>query len=198
MYTLGIDLHKRSSVWVLLNDARDVLHKSTVTTHPLDINIAIERLPVAPKDVRVVIEPTGGWRWVADILEQSGMTVHIANPTKVRLIAESKKKFDAGDAQTLADLLRADYLPEAYRAPNAIDTLRMLVRERAYFVRLRTSVKTSYPRCTHEEGGTSHPRTSSAEARPRRHRTWRRQRNDRTSAAPRRTHRPHHATGKTH
>ena len=141
MYTLGIDLHKRSSVWVLLNDARDVLHKSTVTTHPLDINIAIQKLPVPAKEVRVVLEPTGGWRWVADIFEQEGMQVHIANPTKVRLIAESKKKFDAGDAQTLADLLRADYLPEAYRAPNEIDTLRMLVRERAYFVRLRTSVK---------------------------------------------------------
>ena len=69
------------------------------------------------------------------------MQVHIANPTKVRLIAESKMKFDAGDARTLADLLRADYLPEAYRAPNKVDTLRMLVRERAYFVRLRTSVK---------------------------------------------------------
>ena len=141
MYTLGMDLHKRSSVWVLLNDARDVLHKSTVTTHPLAINIAIQKLPVPAKEVHVVTPPTGGWRWVADIFEQEGMQVHIANPTKVRLIAESKKKFDAGDTETLADLLRVNYLPEAYRAPNEIDTLRMLVRERAYFVRLRTSVK---------------------------------------------------------
>jgi transposase len=69
------------------------------------------------------------------------MHVHIANPTKTRLIAESRMKHDALDARMLAELLKSGFLPEAYRAPDDIDRVRMLVRERTFFVQMRTSVK---------------------------------------------------------
>jgi len=138
---LGIDLHKRSSVWTLLNQERKVLYEGNVSCTPEQVKDAIQRLPVKPEEVSVAVEPVCGWRWYTDILEQSGMDVHVANPYKTRLIADSKLKNDRVDAKALAELLRADYLPESYKAPEDINDLRMIVRHRAYLVRMRSGIK---------------------------------------------------------
>ena len=69
------------------------------------------------------------------------MDVHIAHPSKVRLIAESKEKHDAGDAKMLAELLRSGYFPEAYRVSDEIYHLRSMLRERNFLIKLRTSAK---------------------------------------------------------
>lgn len=138
---LGIDLHKRSSTWVLLNHKKEILYEATVLCTPEHLKQAVASLPSKPEETRVAIEPVCGWRWYTDILEQSGMDVHVANPYKTRLIADSKLKNDTVDAKTLAELLKADFLPESYKAPEYINELRMLVRHRAYLVRMRTGIK---------------------------------------------------------
>ena len=92
MYTLGIDLHKHSSVWVLIDDKYKDVWSRSVRSHPKDFNQYIKELPVPPTDIAVAIEPVGPWRWITDILEESGMKVHIANPRKVRLIAEMHRE----------------------------------------------------------------------------------------------------------
>jgi transposase len=140
-YTLGIDFHKRSSVWILIDDERKVLWKETAACHPDDISIAIKKMPVPPTEVQVAIEPVGGWRWATKQLEEAGMEVHIAHPGKVRLIAQSKEKHDAGDALMLAELLRSGFFPEAYRVSDEIYHLRTMLRERGFLIKLRTSAK---------------------------------------------------------
>jgi transposase len=50
-------------------------------------------------------------------------------------------KNDKVDAATLAQLLRADLLPEAWIAPQQVRDLRDLLRHRAALVRLSTSCK---------------------------------------------------------
>jgi transposase len=109
--------------------------------NPDAFNSAIRGLPISPNGLPVVIEPVCGWLWVAEQLESAGMEVHIANPRKVRLIADSKMKCDRIDATTLAELLAVGYLPESYRAPKSIQEIRALVRERLYLVELQTGVK---------------------------------------------------------
>jgi transposase len=91
-------------------------------------------LPAKPEDTKLAVEPVCGWRWMTDLCEQTGIDVRIANTIKLRQIADSGQKTDKNDARTLAELLRADYLPEAYKVPDDIYELRMLVRERAYFI----------------------------------------------------------------
>lgn len=140
-YTLGIDLHKRSSVWVLLDGKGNEVWKDSVPCHPDHITRTLKRLPASGTDVQAALEPTCGWRWVAALLEEAGVEVHPANVNKVRLIAESTQKHDLGDARALANLLRLGYLPESYRVPDAIHGLRLILRHRAYLVRLRVSVK---------------------------------------------------------
>lgn len=65
----------------------------------------------------------------------------LANPIKVRLIAESKKKTDRYDAKVLADLLRTNMLPQSYAAPRDVREERQITRHRASLVRIRTEVK---------------------------------------------------------
>jgi len=140
-YTLGIDLHKRSSVWVLLDGDGNEFWKDSVPCHPDHITRTLKRMPAPGPDIQAAVEPTCGWRWVAALLEEAGIEVHPANVNKVRLIAESTQKNDLSDARVLANLLRLGYLPESYRVPDSIYGLRLVLRHRAYLVRLRISVK---------------------------------------------------------
>jgi transposase len=141
MYTLGIDLHKKSSVWMLIDEQRTELWKEHVSCHPDYITIALRKLPVPAKEIQVAIEPVAGWRWVTDMLEASGMQVHIAHPRKIQLIAKSTKKTDTEDARTLANLLCAGYFPESHKSSEDIYALRLLLRERTFIIRQRTSIK---------------------------------------------------------
>jgi transposase len=67
--------------------------------------------------------------------------IRIANPKRLREIAVTAQKTDKNDAHTIAELLRMEYLPSAYRAPDAVHELRMLVRQRTFFTRLGTATK---------------------------------------------------------
>ena len=65
----------------------------------------------------------------------------MTNPRKVRAIADSLQKTDENDAYTLAFLLRTGMMNESRDLPEEVKKLRSLVRERSFFVRLRTTVK---------------------------------------------------------
>jgi transposase len=58
-----------------------------------------------------------------------------------KAIASARLKNDKVDAAILAQLLRADLLPEAWIAPPAVRQLRALLRHRAQLVRLRTLLR---------------------------------------------------------
>lgn len=141
MYTLGIDLHKKSSLWILIDEQRTELLKESVLCHPVDISTALKKIQVPTQDIQVAMEPVAGYRWVSKLLEEAGMKVHIAHPRKVQLIAQSTKKNDTEDARTLANLLQSGFFPEARKSSEKIYQLRLLLRERTFIVRLRTSVK---------------------------------------------------------
>lgn len=141
MYTLGIDLHKKTSVWILIDCKRHELSKEDVLCHPTHITTAIKKILVPLKEIQVAIEPVAGWRWVTQQLTEAGMEVHVAHPRKVQLIAQSTKKTDTEDARTLANLLHSGFFPEAHKSSEEIYQLRLLLRERNFIVRQRTSVK---------------------------------------------------------
>ena len=140
-YTLGIDLHKKTSAWVVIDDERNEILKSSVACHPVDISMAIGKMPVSPKEVQVAIEPVAGWRWVTTQFKEAGMEVHTAHPRKIRLIAASNQKNDKNDALMLAELLRSGYFPESRRVSDEVFEMRTMLRDRAYVVSLRTGVK---------------------------------------------------------
>jgi transposase len=60
---------------------------------------------------------------------------------RVKAIASARIKTDAIDASVLADLLRANLLPESYHAPKEVRAWKEAVRLRMSLVRLRVQVK---------------------------------------------------------
>ena len=88
-----------------------------------------------------MLEATYGWEWLAELLEEAGYDLHLAHPLRTRAIAAARVKTDAIDAKTLAHLLRAGFLPEAYVAPRELRDLRELLRRRATLTRMRSAVK---------------------------------------------------------
>jgi len=68
--------------------------------------------------------------WVHDRLAPHARELKVAHPLMLRAIACSKKKNDRVDAEKIADLLRADLLPECCMMPTELRDLRRVLRYR--------------------------------------------------------------------
>jgi transposase len=94
-----------------------------------------------PPGTPVAFEAAYGWGWLVELLEELELEPHLVHPSRCTAIAAARLKNDKVDAATLAQLLRADLLPEAWIAPQPVRDLRALLRHRAALVRLSTSLK---------------------------------------------------------
>jgi transposase len=89
----------------------------------------------------VAFEAAYGWGWLVELLEDYGFDPHLVHPLRCKAIASARLKNDKVDAAILAQLLRADLLPEAWIAPPSVRQLRALLRHRIQLVRLRTLLR---------------------------------------------------------
>jgi transposase len=80
-------------------------------------------------------------REVARLLEGHVARVVVSNPQKTKAIAEAKVKTYKVDAEVLAQLLAADYLPAVWLPDEETHALRRQVARRAHIVRQRTRLK---------------------------------------------------------
>jgi transposase len=96
---------------------------------------------ITPALVEAAIEPVSQWGWYGDCLAEKGMTVRLVDVYKTKLIAGTKLKNDKVDALALAELLRSDFLPTAYRAPEKTRDIREFMRHRAFLVRLGARIR---------------------------------------------------------
>lgn len=127
MKYVGIDLHKKTIVICVVNKERKVLERKRFLC--VDVkNIA--RWFTGLGKFQFVVEATATYEWLVQLLEPLAEEWVLAHPGKMRVIAESTKKTDQLDAQTLAEFLALDMIPKAYR-PNARQRAhRTLVRHR--------------------------------------------------------------------
>ena len=135
---VGIDLHRRRSHIAILDE------QGELTTSRRIVNgreTFLDSRRPAGRGTHVALEATYGWEWLAELLEEAGYDLHLAHPLRTRAIAAARVKTDAVDARTLAQLLRAGLLPEAYVAPRELRDLRDLLRHRATLTRMRSAVK---------------------------------------------------------
>jgi transposase len=138
---VGIDLHRRRSVIVRVDQEGKHLSTKRVVNDPPEVIAAVAEAGESPE---VVVEATYGYYWLVDLLAEFGATVHLASPSGLNW-GNRRVKNDERDALDLVKKLRLGELPEAWIAPPAIRELRELVRYRAKVVRLRAGLK---PRCT--------------------------------------------------
>jgi len=86
------------------------------------------------------VESSGIALWVAEMLKELGAKVVVVNPSRVRLIAESRKKTDGVDARLLAELLRLGGAPEVHVPSAEARRKRAQLSVRRQLVRHRTAV----------------------------------------------------------
>ena len=79
--------------------------------------------------------------WIYWKLRRYASQVHLGNPRRLKAISTAKRKNDALDARTLADLPRCDPFPTCYVPPREYESLRCFLRELALLVRLRVMLK---------------------------------------------------------
>src|SRR5499433_1565366 len=132
---IGIDVHrKRSQVAVVNEDGTVQLNKNVVNgSEPF-----LRLIGDLPTGTPVAFEAAFGWSWLADLLEDYSFEAHLVHPLRCKAIASARLKNDKVDAAILAQLLRADLLPEAWIAPAKVRQLRALLRHRVALGRLRT------------------------------------------------------------
>jgi len=133
----GIDLAGVSS-YVYVTDKRGAkLRSGPVETSKEGFANALK--PYMRFGLKVAIEAGNQTAWVYEVLVMLGAKVTVVNPTKVKLIAESRRKTDKVDAKILCELLRLDGLPNPVHMPGReTRSLRGLLTMRRHLVTMRT------------------------------------------------------------
>ena len=135
---VGIDVHRKRSQVAVIDGDGEVLANRNVPNGAETILGVIGGLPAGTP---AAFEAAFGWGWLVELLEGYGFDPHLVHPLQCKAIASARLKNDKVDAAILAQLLRADLLPEAWIAPPAVRQLRALLRHRIQLVRLRTLLR---------------------------------------------------------
>lgn len=138
MWYVGLDIGLKWHYVVVMDAEGRIGQQQRLPTESLVLQRFFETLE---GPCRVVLEATGNWVAVYERIEPYVQEVVLAHPLKVRAIASARIKTDKIDATTLAHLLRADLIPQAYIPPRPVRDWRELARHRAFLVRLQTRVK---------------------------------------------------------
>ena len=108
---IGLDVH-REFAQVAIWQGGLVIQAGRFATTPEEVRAFAEGL--GPAD-EVALEATGNTWAIATLVASRAGRVVVSNPAKTRAIAEAKVKTDKVDAEILAQLLAADYLPAVWR-----------------------------------------------------------------------------------
>jgi len=136
--TIGLDLGDRHTEACVVDGSGEVVESFRVRTTQLGLERALSRFEAS----RVVLEVGTHSPWVSRRVTALGHEVVVANPRRVRLIAESDAKSDRFDAELLARLGRLDpslLSPIVHRGEQAQRDL-VLIRARDGLVRARSQL----------------------------------------------------------
>lgn len=137
MRYIGMDYHKKYSQVTVMDEAGKVLSRDKLANEPAEIRSYFEELGPC----EVALEAGRNWGMMYDWLEDIVEGVHLAHPLKVKAIASARIKTDKIDSEVLAHLLRSDLLPCAHIPSKEVREHKQILRQRMFFVGLRTMVK---------------------------------------------------------
>lgn len=140
MIHAGIDLHANNMVIVAINSNAEVVREAKIPTSPTELEKFFSRFD---GPVQAVVECTSFWYWLSDWCRVNNIPLILAHSKMVKAISYAKVKTDKVDAKTLAELLRADLIPEAYQAKPARRQLRELTRGRLRMIQWRGKLQST-------------------------------------------------------
>lgn len=137
MFYLAVDYSKRFSVLTLVDEKGKVIDKTRLANKREDFKNFIGKRT----KIKAVVEAGRNCYVAAELLEGLVDEIKLAHPLKVRAIAEAKIKTDEIDSETLAQLLRADLIPEAYLRSAEMREKQSILRLRSFWIRQRTQLR---------------------------------------------------------
>lgn len=138
MLYLGVDHHTKTSHLTLIDGGGKAIKSINI---PSDGRAILAELGGYDEPIKAVLEASYNWGKMYDWLDEVAEEVVLAHPVKVKAIAEARIKNDKIDSATLAHLLRADLIPEAYACSADLRALKRVLRQRMFLVRIQTMLK---------------------------------------------------------
>ena len=140
MKSIGIDIGKRRCIVCTMDRTgteQSWRRRDTRTPTPAATAFARKARREYGK-CQAVCESTGNlWIKTYEAFEDRSIPIELANPMKVRAIAEASVKTDKVDARTLAHLLRTNLIARCHVAERGVRGVRQLLRERNNLVKAR-------------------------------------------------------------
>ena len=155
---IGIDIHKRYAQVAVMNEIGQIIEEARVE------NANLDEFAQRHAGAKAAIEATGNYYHIHDTLSEY-LDVVVANPSKLKTIAQSDKKTDRVDAKQLARLVRLDSIPESYVPTEQIRECRALVRGRESLVQNRTEYANKVHALLSDHGVTRNVKPLSASGR---------------------------------
>lgn len=131
IHYIGLDVHKKSVSYCIKTAAGEVVQEGKVEACRPELRRWAEQ---QQRPWCGAMEATLFSSWVYDTLKPYAERLVMGHPAKMEAISAGKKKSDAIDARTIADLLRCDLLPECYVMAPEMRDLRRLLRYRSLVV----------------------------------------------------------------
>ncbi len=131
----GLDGHK-ASVFACVKEefSGKVLKEQNYPTQ----DVGLEKLYQTVKNAKCVIEASTACYPIYDFLKDRGVDIIVAHPKRVKAICSGKLKTDKVDARMLADLRRANLVPEAHIPSKEVRDKRDLIRHHISLIQQRT------------------------------------------------------------
>lgn len=134
----GIDLHKTNMVITTIDSNGVVLAQRKLPCRKAEVSRYFRRFD---RPHRAVVESTGSWYWLSDLLSTVGVELILAHALQLKAISYAKVKTDAVDAGMLAELLRVGLIPQAHQISRSMRQLREVMRTRLRLVVRRTAAR---------------------------------------------------------
>jgi transposase len=151
---LALDIHKHYSVAAGVNFEGEVILEPVRIEHA-DLESWLKN-HIQSSDYVVLESTTNAWH-IYDLLEPLAEKVLVANPIKVKQIAQARVKTDIRDTLILARMLAANMVPDIWVPPAHVRNLRYLLSQRRHLVGMHTQTVNRMHSVAHRHH-LSHPR----------------------------------------
>ena len=131
MHYVGVDLHKKSSYFCILNDQGEKIMLKNI---PNEEPSLMAFFTTIPQPFTLAFESTFNWYFFADLAHRFTDSVLMAKPFELKAFAKQHKKNDKIDARLIADVLYRGFLPTAVIADQYTREVRELLRSRITLV----------------------------------------------------------------
>jgi transposase len=138
MITIGVDFHKKTSSYHVLDENGTVLKRCKLANDP---ELFLKFISSFDGPKKLAMEATRSWDLYYDTIKDHVDSFCLGHPAKMKLITHQERKNDKQDAKHIAELTMKNYLPKAHVTETNERHLRSLVRARGSYVDKRRKIK---------------------------------------------------------